>query len=128
MPDSLSDFTKGSFTSDGKTRDVYRVGAGPAVIVISEIPGITPLVAQFGTGIHTALTDTGGHSFDVLAYDAHHDYFDYAATVLPGAAVDFSIIFSIPADAKPESLVFTISRYEDRGEPSKHTDVRVKLN
>lgn len=30
-----------------QTRVVYRAGAGPAVIVMSEIPGITPQVARF---------------------------------------------------------------------------------
>jgi dienelactone hydrolase len=48
MTDPLAGYTKSSFTADGKTRDVYRTGTGPAVIVISEIPGITPLVAEFG--------------------------------------------------------------------------------
>ena len=32
----------------GKTRDIYRIGSGPAVIVMAEIPGITPNVAAFG--------------------------------------------------------------------------------
>lgn len=32
---------------DGKGRCVYRAGVGPAVIVMSEIPGITPAVAAF---------------------------------------------------------------------------------
>jgi dienelactone hydrolase len=45
---ALDDFTKESFEADGKRRDVYRLGEGPAVIVISEMPGITPHVAQFG--------------------------------------------------------------------------------
>jgi dienelactone hydrolase len=31
----------------GEARCVYRAGAGPAVIVMSEIPGITPAVAAF---------------------------------------------------------------------------------
>ncbi len=48
MRDSLTDFTKTTFTHDGKTRDVYRLGEGPAVIVMAEIPGITPKVADFG--------------------------------------------------------------------------------
>jgi dienelactone hydrolase len=43
----LVDFTKTTFTHDGKTRDVYRGGTGPAVIVIAEIPGITPGVLEF---------------------------------------------------------------------------------
>jgi dienelactone hydrolase len=45
--DTLSDFEKTTFTHDGKTRDVYRKGTGPAVIVMAEIPGITPKVADF---------------------------------------------------------------------------------
>ncbi|GAC1586296.1 MAG: dienelactone hydrolase family protein [Acidimicrobiales bacterium] len=48
MTDALEGFTKSTFTAEGKTRDVYRTGTGPAVIVMSEIPGITPKVAEFG--------------------------------------------------------------------------------
>jgi len=44
----LADFEKEQFSAGGKTRDIYRLGAGPAVIVIAEIPGITPNVAAFG--------------------------------------------------------------------------------
>ncbi|MGI9604399.1 MAG: dienelactone hydrolase family protein [Acidimicrobiales bacterium] len=47
MADALEDFDKTTFTHDGETKTVYRKGAGPAVIVIAEIPGITPLVADF---------------------------------------------------------------------------------
>jgi dienelactone hydrolase len=43
----LADFERGSYTARGVTRDVYRMGHGPAVLVISEAPGITPLVAAF---------------------------------------------------------------------------------
>jgi len=45
--DALERFTKEFFSHGGKTRDVYRLGVGPAVIVISEIPGVTPRVAAF---------------------------------------------------------------------------------
>ncbi len=85
------------------------------------------LDTRFGEGIHTALADTGGHSYEPLAYDAHHDYFDYAQSVLPGAAIDFALVFSVPKATVPQSLVFTLSRYDDRGDPRKHTDVRVAL-
>ena len=47
MTDTLGDFTKEQFRAQGKTRDLYRLGAGPAVIVIAELPGITPQVAEF---------------------------------------------------------------------------------
>src|SRR3954454_9098033 len=45
--DVLEGFTTTSFTFDGKTRDVFRSGSGPAVMVIAEIPGITPKVIEF---------------------------------------------------------------------------------
>jgi dienelactone hydrolase len=47
MADALSDFTRGAFTHGSITHEVYRSGEGPAVIVIAEIPGITPKVATF---------------------------------------------------------------------------------
>jgi len=48
-PFTLEGFEMTPFTSSsGRTRDVYRTGSGPAVIVIHEMPGITPLVAAFG--------------------------------------------------------------------------------
>ena len=47
MADPLDDFERSEFTAQGTTRAVYRTGSGPAVIVISEIPGITPNVARF---------------------------------------------------------------------------------
>ena len=36
-----------SFTSAGITHATYRKGAGPGVIVVHEIPGITPSVLAF---------------------------------------------------------------------------------
>ncbi len=47
MADSLHDFERSSFTAEGTTRTVHRLGTGPAVIVMSEVPGITPNVARF---------------------------------------------------------------------------------
>ncbi len=45
--DDLADFERASFTHDGKTRTIFRKGTGPAVIVIAEMPGISPKVANF---------------------------------------------------------------------------------
>ena len=45
--DDLADFERDAFRFDGKQRTVFRQGAGPAVIVMSEVPGITPKVAAF---------------------------------------------------------------------------------
>lgn len=41
-------WTQGSHTHDGVSHPTYRQGTGPGVIVIHEIPGITPSVAAFG--------------------------------------------------------------------------------
>ncbi len=52
--DRLEDFTREPFTSDGATHDVYRGGKGPPVIVIHEMPGLTPNVAAFGRRVVSA--------------------------------------------------------------------------
>jgi dienelactone hydrolase len=49
---ALEGFEKSQFRSTANvTHDVYSIGSGPAVIVIHEMPGITPLVAAFGRKI-----------------------------------------------------------------------------
>jgi dienelactone hydrolase len=40
-------FAVTTFTHAGKQRRVYRAGLGPAVVIMSEIPGITPQVVRF---------------------------------------------------------------------------------
>ena len=45
--DPLAGWIRSSFTAGGITHDTYRRGSGPGVIVIHEIPGITPKVAAF---------------------------------------------------------------------------------
>jgi dienelactone hydrolase len=47
MTDVLAGWERLSFSAAGFTHDTYRKGEGPAVIVIHEIPGITPTVAEF---------------------------------------------------------------------------------
>ncbi len=48
MPDDdLSDFERTTFSHEGKERAVFRKGSGLAVIVMAEVPGITPKVAGF---------------------------------------------------------------------------------
>lgn len=45
--DSLGDFVPSDFEYEGKAKRVYTKGEGPAVIVMHEMPGITPEVANF---------------------------------------------------------------------------------
>ena len=52
--DVLQDWDKSSFTAAGYTRDVFRRGTGPGVIIVHELPGITPKVAAFAEEVVTA--------------------------------------------------------------------------
>ena len=47
----LESFEKFSYSDGGFTHDVYRKGSGPAVIVITEMPGISPHVLGFADRI-----------------------------------------------------------------------------
>ncbi len=47
----LEGWQKSSFTAAGLTRDVYRKGTGPGVVVVHEIPGITPKVTAFADDV-----------------------------------------------------------------------------
>jgi dienelactone hydrolase len=48
---SLPGWRQTSFTDDGITHVVYERGSGPGVVVLPEIPGITPEVASFAEGL-----------------------------------------------------------------------------
>ena len=48
---ALDGWVKGSFTAATLTRDTYRKGNGPVVIVVHEIPGITPAVERFANDV-----------------------------------------------------------------------------
>jgi len=50
-PDVLDGWEVGEFTAAGLARPTYRRGSGPAVIVIHEIPGVTPLVTKFANEV-----------------------------------------------------------------------------
>ncbi|MCW2601511.1 MAG: hypothetical protein JWM02_3340 [Frankiales bacterium] len=43
----LAGWDESTFTADGKTYPIFRKGAGPGVVVVHEIPGITPNVQAF---------------------------------------------------------------------------------
>src|SRR6478672_655618 len=45
---SLPGFEASTFRHDGVSREVFRAGSGPAVIVIHEVPGLHPEAISFG--------------------------------------------------------------------------------
>jgi dienelactone hydrolase len=52
--DPLEDFARRDITLDGVSKVVYVAGTGPAVIVMPEMPGISPHVARFARWVRDA--------------------------------------------------------------------------
>src|ERR1044072_669848 len=52
--DPLADFVPREIALDGLAKRVYAAGRGPAVIVMSEMPGISPEVARFARWVRDA--------------------------------------------------------------------------
>lgn len=52
--DELEDFSAREITLDEVTKRVHVAGSGPAVIVMAEMPGISPHVARFGRWVRDA--------------------------------------------------------------------------
>jgi dienelactone hydrolase len=66
VTDLLAGFGREEFSAGGITHDIYRSGSGPAVIVISEIPGMTPRVIGFAERVRDlGLTVVLPHLFGV---------------------------------------------------------------
>jgi dienelactone hydrolase len=54
LDDPLDDFAHREITLDGVAKMVHVAGSGPAVIVMTEMPGISPHVARFGRWVRDA--------------------------------------------------------------------------
>ncbi|MDQ3756246.1 MAG: dienelactone hydrolase family protein [Actinomycetota bacterium] len=52
--DPLDDFEQRRLAFDGDEKRVYVAGTGPAVVVMTELPGITPHVARFARWVRDA--------------------------------------------------------------------------
>ena len=52
--DPLEDFERRQITLQGKTKLVYVAGSGPAVVVMTEMPGISPHLARFARWVRDA--------------------------------------------------------------------------
>ena len=50
----LTSWTQGEHTCEGTTHPTYRKGTGPGVVIIHEIPGMTPEVIGFGEEVVAA--------------------------------------------------------------------------
>ncbi|MFD4292491.1 dienelactone hydrolase family protein [Rhodococcus sp. NPDC058532] len=79
--DTLADFVSEPFTHDGVTHDVYRSGSGPAVIVMAEIPGITPALVGFARRVRDlGLTAVLPDLFGVAGRDVYPEAHGWSGT------------------------------------------------
>jgi len=93
----LSDFERGTFTHEGKARAVFRKGSGPAVLIIAEMPGITPKVLAFADRVVAAgFSVTLPHLFGVPGRD----------TSSKVTAVRSILTSMVPACVSKEFVVF----------------------
>ena len=76
------------FAHGGKERTVFRLGQGPAVIVIAEMPGITPNVAGFARRVASIVCSLRSREFVVADEAANPDAFGTPHSVLTEHLID----------------------------------------
>ena len=70
----LSGFERDTVTLAGKARTVFRAGSGPAVIVLAEVPGISPPVLRFAERVAAiGCTAVVPHLFGIPGRDVNPD-------------------------------------------------------
>lgn len=74
--------------------------------------------------IRTALADTEGSSHPPVGYDFEGGPIQ-SKWIVPGAALNFALLFSVPEGTKPKDLIFTLKN--NQGD-EKGNDVRVGLS
>ncbi len=89
----------------------------------------TPVLTERIPG-NTALADENGQSYPPVDYDARQGSDKTqsyaAASLLPGASMDFTLVFSIPKETKAKALVFSLLTYP--GDVGKKETVDVRIN
>ncbi|PHX92614.1 MAG: dienelactone hydrolase [Acidimicrobium sp.] len=50
----MNDWSRSKFSNEGVTHETFRKGSGPVVIIVHEIPGITPAVEKFANEVVAA--------------------------------------------------------------------------
>ncbi|MDX6446267.1 MAG: hypothetical protein QOH71_3341 [Blastocatellia bacterium] len=73
--------------------------------------------------IRTALSDMGGSSHVPIGYDFEGGPIQ-TKPLQPGETIAFAVIFSLPQDAHPKELLFTLAA---NGEREQSKDVRISL-
>ncbi len=129
MTTDADTYDSAGLVSLDRTTHVVRANRGKKLVVLycRVVNGVkekrTLWTAISDERVHTALTDNEGSSYAPVAYD-----FDGAPTqskwLLPGAAMSFPVIFSVPEGTQLKDLVFTLKNNQTDDPP---VDVRVSF-
>ena len=102
--DPMNDFETTSFTHEGKERTVFRIGSGPAVVVIAEMPGISPKVADFARRVAAiGCTAVVPHLFGIPGKDG-------GAEKVTARGVGYMLSSLVPACISREFTVFATGK------------------
>jgi hypothetical protein len=77
---------------------------------------------RYNPDTHTALTDDQGQSYPPIAYDIPDSGSFNSRDLLPGAALDFAVLFTVPPGTHLKDLVFTLRTLSNKGD-----EVRVSV-
>src|SRR4051794_41089252 len=102
MTVTLAGFTTTTFEYGGSTRPVYRAGSGPGLIVLHEMPGLHPLVVDFGR----RLVDAGYTVFMPSLFGRPGEPFATGPLVRALAEVCVSREFRLLADRTPRVVTW----------------------
>jgi dienelactone hydrolase len=106
--DDLLDFERTQFAHGGKTRTIYRQGSGPAVIVIAEMPGITPKVAAFARKVAgSGCTAVMPHLFGEPGHDpaAHGKFRSFTYTASSFVPICINREFTVLATGRTSPVI-----------------------
>ena len=103
--DELNDFEEHAFTHEGKSRRIFRKGTGPGVIVIAEMPGISPKVLEFARRVAAiGCTAVVPHLFGAPGRDPNPDAHGLISTA------GYSLSSLVPACVRREFSVLATGK------------------
>lgn len=129
MKTDADTYDSAGLTKFDRTTHVVTPGRGRTLVVLHcrVINGVkekrTLWTAISDDRIHTALTDQEGSSHAPVGYDFEGAPIQ-SKWLLPGAAMNFPVIFSVPEGTALKDLIFTLKNNQNTDPP---TDVRVSL-
>jgi hypothetical protein len=123
MESSTTRFDKNSLTVQPRNPDEELVVVTGSLRNAKQSGAVAPSLGINNPG-NTALAGADGRSFPPIAYDSPSGTNTGGGfTLLPGAAMNFAVVFSVPKGTEVKALVLRVGEYGDTG--SK--DVRVGL-